>query len=81
MSTQATTTEVVLDLRGLRCPYPVLRAKKALRGIPVGAVLVLECTDPLTAIDVPHFVNQTGHVLQAQEQNGPLHVFRILKMK
>jgi tRNA 2-thiouridine synthesizing protein A len=63
----------------------VLRAKKAMRGIPVGAVLVLECTDPLTVIDVPHFVNQTGHVLQAQEQTlaqaGPLYVFRILKTK
>jgi hypothetical protein len=45
--------ETVLDLRGLRCPHPALRAKKALRNIPVGSVLVLECTDPLTVIDVP----------------------------
>ncbi len=52
--------EIVLDLRGLRYPQPVLRAKKALRKVPVGGALVLECTDPLTVIDVPHFVNQTG---------------------
>lgn len=78
----AKTAEVVLDLRGLRCPFPVLRAKKALRDLPVGAVLVLECTDPLTAIDVPHFINQTGHFLQTQEQqSGPLWVFRIRKCK
>jgi tRNA 2-thiouridine synthesizing protein A len=73
--------ETVLDLRGVRCPQPVLRAKKALRSIPVGGVLVLECTDPLTVIDVPHFVNQTGHMLERQEQRGLLYVFRITKRK
>jgi tRNA 2-thiouridine synthesizing protein A len=73
--------DTVLDLRGLRCPEPVLRAKKAMRAVEIGGVLVLECTDPLAAIDVPHFCNQTGHLLQAQEQVGPLYVFRILKTK
>ncbi len=72
-------SETVLDLRGIRCPQPVLRAKKALRGLPVGSVLVLECTDPLTVIDVPHFVTQTGHRLAAQERDGELYVFRIVK--
>jgi tRNA 2-thiouridine synthesizing protein A len=69
----------ILDLRGVRCPQPVLRAKKALRGIPVGAALVLECTDPLTVIDVPHFCNQTGHALHAQERRGELYLFTIVK--
>ncbi len=73
--------EIVLDLRGLKCPQPVLRAKKALRAIPVGGTLVLECTDPLTVIDVPHFVNQTGHALAAQERNGGLYVFKIVKQR
>ena len=76
-----TAGETILDLRGLRCPHPVLRAKKALRALPVGATLVLECTDPLTVIDVPHFVNQTGHLLRGQEQRGPLLVFHIVKRK
>jgi tRNA 2-thiouridine synthesizing protein A len=74
-----TAGETVLDLRGLRCPHPVLRAKKAMRTLPVGSVLVLECSDPLTVIDVPHFVNQTGHRLLGQEQRAALFVFRILK--
>jgi tRNA 2-thiouridine synthesizing protein A len=73
--------ELVLDLRGLRCPQPVLRAKKALRNIPIGGALVLECTDPLTVIDVPHFVNQTGHVLGAQIRDGELYIFRIIKQR
>jgi tRNA 2-thiouridine synthesizing protein A len=75
--------ETVLDLRGIRCPHVVLRAKKALRAVPIGGTLVLECTDPLTVIDVPHFVTQTGHVLSAQEKiserRDELYVFRIVK--
>ena len=73
--------ELVLDLRGLRCPQPVLRAKKALRNVPVGGTLVMECTDPLTVIDVPHFVNQTGHALSAQTRDGELYIFRIVKRR
>jgi len=73
------TVETVLDLRGLRCPQPVLRAKKALRNVPLGGTLVLHCTDPLTVIDVPHFVNQTGHVLSAQGRDGSLYIFKIVK--
>lgn len=68
-----------LDLRGLRCPQPVLRAKKALRGMDAGALLTLECTDPLTVIDVPHFCHQTGHRLVAREQRADLFVFTIEK--
>lgn len=74
-------TDRVLDLRGLRCPQPVLQAAKALRDLPVGATLSLECTDPLTEIDVPHFVNQTGQALIAQERRDALYVFRILKQR
>jgi tRNA 2-thiouridine synthesizing protein A len=73
--------ETILDLRGLRCPQPVLRAKKALRKVPVGGTLVMECTDPLTVIDVPHFVNQTGHALSAQTRDGELYIFRIVKQR
>ncbi len=73
--------ETVLDLRGLRCPIPVLRAKKALRGIPLGGVLVLECTDPLSVIDVPNFVSQTGHTLSSQDQRDNLYIFKIVRQR
>jgi tRNA 2-thiouridine synthesizing protein A len=73
--------ETVLDLRGLRCPQPVLRAKKALRNVPVGDTLVLQCTDPLTLIDVPHFANQTGHTLSAQQRDGDVYIFKIVKRR
>lgn len=81
MTTSSPLQETVLDLRGLKCPQPVLRAKKALRNVPVGGTLVLECTDPLTVIDVPHFVNQTGHALSAQQRDGNLYIFKIVKQK
>ena len=76
-----TANETVLDLRGLRCPQPVLRAKKALRNIPVGGTLVLECTDPLTVIDVPAFTKQTGHTLSAQTRDGEVYIFKIVKRR
>lgn len=74
-------TETILDLRGIRCPHVVLCAKKVLRDIPIGGVLVLECTDPLATIDVPHFVNQTGHALAEQTRSGDLLVFKIEKRR
>lgn len=74
-------TEIILDLRGLRCPQPVLRAKKALNTMPVGDVLVLECTDPLTVIDVPHFARQTGHDLAEQKRDNDLYVFKLVKRR
>ena len=81
-SVRAMADEIkIVDARGLICPLPVLRAKQALRAIPVGGVLVLECTDPLTEIDVPHFVNQTGHALSAQTRDGDLYIFRIVKQR
>jgi tRNA 2-thiouridine synthesizing protein A len=81
MTSPPHSNEIILDLRGLRCPQPVLRAKKALRNVPVGGTLVMECTDPLTVIDVPHFVNQTGHALSAQTRDGELYIFRIVKQR
>jgi len=42
-------------------------------------VVVLECTDPLSVVDVPHFVHRTGHRLAAEERRGDLYIFRIVK--
>jgi tRNA 2-thiouridine synthesizing protein A len=79
MTAAGSTRDFVLDLRGLRCPQPVLRAKKALRNVPIGGVLVLQCTDPLTVIDIPHFARQTGHELTDQSRCGNLFIFKLIK--
>jgi len=81
MMTKAAPKEIVLDLRGLNCPQPVLRAKKALRDVPIGGTLVLECTDPLTTVDIPHFARQTGHELADQTNSAGLFVFRLIKRR
>jgi tRNA 2-thiouridine synthesizing protein A len=75
--------ETVLNLRGLKCPLPALKARKALAKLAAGDALVLECTDPLTMIDIPNLVRETGDVLEQSAQQGAqknaLFVFRIRK--
>jgi len=58
----------LLDLRGLKCPLPALRTRKALLGLSEGACLVVEVTDPMAAIDIPHMLAQTGDVLVATDK-------------
>jgi tRNA 2-thiouridine synthesizing protein A len=71
--------EKTINLRGLKCPLPAMRARKALSGLASGDLLVAECTDPLTAIDIPNLLNQTGDKLEASTQEGEVLVFRIRK--
>ena len=71
--------EKTLNLRGLKCPLPALRARKALTGMASGDVLVAECTDPLSAIDIPNLLRQTGDHLDASSKDGDVLVFRIRK--
>jgi len=59
-----------LDLSGLKCPLPVLRTRKALRGLSPGATLVVLSTDPLAAIDIPHLVHGEGDTLLSQERRA-----------
>jgi tRNA 2-thiouridine synthesizing protein A len=71
--------EKTINLRGLKCPLPALRARKALSGMQSGDLLIAECTDPLTAIDIPNLLNQTGDTLEATSRDGKVLVFRIRK--
>jgi tRNA 2-thiouridine synthesizing protein A len=67
----------VYDLKGLKCPLPVLRAKKRLAGMPPGSRLWLETTDPLASIDVPAFCSDEGHRLVERETTGEGHRFLV----
>lgn len=60
-----TLTEI--DARNLLCPLPVLRLRKALLALPVGARVALVATDPAAVLDVPHFCAEAGHRLIATE--------------
>ena len=68
-----------LDLRGLKCPYPVLKTENRMSTMASGALLEVETTDPLSAIDIPHFCNENGHQLVSQEKVAGGHRFVIRK--
>lgn len=73
----AQLTSSPLDLRGLRCPLPALRTRKALRKLAQGDLLIVECTDPLAVIDIPHLVHETGDALERQETVDGATIFHI----
>lgn len=68
-----------LDLRGLKCPLPVLRTRKHLRDLATGARIRIETTDPLAVIDIPHFCREDGHQLVSSEPVNGGHAFVIEK--
>lgn len=58
------TTE--LNLRGLKCPLPALKVRKALASMLPGARVSVTCTDPMSMIDIPNLVAQTGDLIRDQ---------------
>jgi tRNA 2-thiouridine synthesizing protein A len=66
-----------LDLKGLKCPLPVLRTRKRLLGMSAGEELMVETTDPLAGIDIPHFCREEGHELVTGERLAEGHRFVI----
>ncbi|HEY2532377.1 MAG TPA: sulfurtransferase TusA family protein [Xanthobacteraceae bacterium] len=71
--------EKTLNLRGLKCPLPALRTRKALTGMRPGDLLIVECTDPLAGIDIPNLLNQTGDTLEETRKDKQLMTFCIRK--
>lgn len=67
----------VYDLKGLNCPLPVLKARKRLSSMEPGNLLWLETTDPLAAIDIPAFCNESGHALLRTEPSQGGHRFLV----
>ena len=67
-----------LDTRGLNCPLPILKAKKALADMVSGDLLRVVCTDPGSVRDFRAFARQTGNELVEQTTAGSdfLHVLR-----
>lgn len=59
-----------LDTSGLKCPLPVIRARKLIRTLPSGTCLKIICTDPLAEIDIPHMSNSDGHRLVGKGREG-----------
>ena len=69
-----------LDAKGLNCPLPILKAKKALTALPPGATLEILATDPGAVKDFAAFCRTTGHELVEQSIDGNVYRF-VLKRK
>jgi tRNA 2-thiouridine synthesizing protein A len=68
-----------LDAKGLNCPLPIIKAKKALKGMSPGEVLAIESTDPGSVADFAAFCRQTGNELVSSAQSGDVYNFEIKK--
>lgn len=68
-----------LDLTGLKCPLPVLKTRKALRALTAGDRLEVHCTDPLSVIDIPNLIRETGDRVEIIERAEKRIVFMIEK--
>jgi tRNA 2-thiouridine synthesizing protein A len=72
-------SEKTMNLRGLKCPLPALRVRKMLASLKSGDLIVAECTDPLTTIDIPNLLRQTGDTLEDKAVAEGVLTFRIRK--
>ena len=72
-----TTTK--LDLSGLKCPLPALKTRKALKTVAPGDFLEVHCTDPLSVIDIPNLIRETGDKVEISERGEARIIFLIEK--
>jgi tRNA 2-thiouridine synthesizing protein A len=73
-----TTTR--LDLTGLKCPLPALKTRKALKALRLGDFLEVSCTDPLSVIDIPNLIRETGDAVEIAQRDERKIVFLIEKL-
>ena len=72
-------TSPLFDYRGLKCPLPVLKARRALSQLKAGAKAIILADDPAAHLDMAHFCETEGHQLAAtQEEDG---FFRFVLVK
>jgi tRNA 2-thiouridine synthesizing protein A len=72
-------SETTLDVQGLTCPLPVLKANKVLRGLPPGARLIVLATDPASVADFQAYCRETGHDLVGFSDGAGLYRFTLRK--
>ena len=79
LRTEAASSPAPVNMRGLKCPLPALKTRKLLAKMSPGEVLTIECTDPLTTIDIPNLVRETGDKIEDSAKSGRVLTFRIRK--
>jgi tRNA 2-thiouridine synthesizing protein A len=71
------TPDTTLDSKGLSCPMPLLKAKKAIKGMASGQIIEILSTDPGTKNDLPHFAKKSGHEYLGVREDGGVTRFYI----
>lgn len=71
----------LLDVKGLNCPLPILKAKKALQAVAAGGLLEVLATDPGAVKDFQAFCRSTGNELVESSQDGTVFKFVIRRIK
>ena len=66
-----------LNAEGLNCPLPILKAKKALKGMAEGDILKIRSTDPGSVADFAAFCTHTGNELLSSSSEGDIYLFEI----
>ena len=70
-----------IDLSGLKCPLPVLKARRAIKDMAIGDLLEVTADDPAAQLDFPHFCETSGHelvdVMSSEQQDQIKFVFLI----
>lgn len=69
-----------LDLKGLKCPLPVLRLRRYLRDhVAIGEQVCVYTTDPMSTLDIPHFLNEAGQKLVSSTPDSAYSTFIVEK--
>ena len=73
---------MIVDAKGLKCPLPVVRVKKAIQNVEVGQVIQVEATDPGSMADFQAWARSTGHeLLQAEDGGNGVYNYQIRRTK
>lgn len=75
------SADQTLDVKGMKCPMPVIKAKKAIEGLEVGQVLEVIATDPGSMADFQAWTKNTGHQLVAAEVTDGFYRYEIKRTK
>ena len=69
----------ILDLRGLKCPLPVLKTQKRMKSLNSGEMIVVKTTDPMADLDLTHFCTEHGHNILEKTDSNDYQSFKIQK--
>jgi len=78
---ESLTPNLVLDLKGLLCPMPIVKISQAIKQVAVGGVIQATATDPGVLADVPAWTKSTGHELVKMEREGKVITFWVKRTK